>query len=530
MNRGKIHRGIFAASLMLLAFGLPFSEFLLSVSQMIISANWIAEGRFRQKWDRLKNNKLAWILLSFYLLHVAGLLWTQDFSYAMKDLRTKAPVFILTLILATSEAPCRKVFRCILATFAAAVFLSTVYCFLVYRGFTGKEIIDIREISVFISNIRLSLMVCLSVAVLYFFFMYDETFQQSGRRYLLLLPALWFLYFLYLLESVTGIAILGILSFFIVHNLFRNIRRKMLRAIPLILLALTLIAAFLFLKKQAAEFGKQREPDTFVPRSFSPGGEIYYQVFSNKEKENGYFIYRNIAWRELERCWQRKSKIPFSGLDRNKQYLRYTLLRFMTSKGLKKDSVGFSRLSDEEITAIENGTANVFYLAHPGLKSRIHSLFWEYNHYRLTGNPSGHSATMRVEFLKNGWEIFKRNPIIGVGTGDINQAFREQYEHSRSQLEPRWRLKTHNEYLTMAILFGIPGFLLFLLIMIYPILTKKHFLYIPFFLILLISMLTEDTLETQTGVTFYAFFSTLLTFSALNDLKVAVQKNKNEEN
>ncbi|MFH0892903.1 MAG: O-antigen ligase family protein [Bacteroidota bacterium] len=530
MNREKIHRGIFVAGLVLLIAGLPFSEFFLSISQIILAGNWLIEGRFREKWNKLRVNRLAWIFLSLYFIHVIGLLWTTDFSYALKDLRVKAPIFILTLILSTSEAPCRKVFRGLLAFFTVAVFFSTLYSYLVYQGLTGKEIIDIRDISVFISNIRLSLMVCLSVAALYYFFMFDELFKPHLKKILLLLPALWFLWFLVVLESVTGISILLILSLFIVFNLFRNIQSPWLRSIPAVLLTGLVIVSFFYIKKQIADFYIQRETDEKMPALYTKGGEMYEHKLENKEKENGYFVYRYMAWKELERAWKRSSNIPFDSLDNNNQGIRYTLLRFMTSKGLRKDSVGFLSLSHDEIHEIENGTANILYMKKSDLKARIHSLIWEYDNYIQYGNPSGHSATMRIEFWKNGWQIFKNNLIIGVGTGDINQAYKNQYEISKSKLQPRWRLKTHNEYLTMAILFGIPGLLLFLLVLFYPLYTKKHFLYVPFFLILIISMLTEDTLETSTGVTFYAFFSVFLTLSAKNDILSLSEKKHHEKN
>jgi hypothetical protein len=38
------------------------------------------------------------------------------------------------------------------------------------------------------------------------------------------------------------------------------------------------------------------------------------------------------------------------------------------------------------------------------------------------------------------------------------------------------------------------------------------YLYITFFLIAVVSFLTEDTLETQAGVTFFAFFNSFFLF------------------
>jgi hypothetical protein len=56
----------------------------------------------------------------------------------------------------------------------------------------------------------------------------------------------------------------------------------------------------------------------------------------------------------------------------------------------------------------------------------------------------------------------------------------------------------------------------FLFTLFYPMirLNKIHdFLYITFFIVAAVSFFTEDTLETQAGVTFYAFFNSFLLFT-----------------
>ena len=72
--------------------------------------------------------------------------------------------------------------------------------------------------------------------------------------------------------------------------------------------------------------------------------------------ENGFFLWENIAQKELERTWNRKSKrISFNSKDKKNQPVKATLYRFLTSKGLNKDSVGLSKLTKNEIQKIENG-------------------------------------------------------------------------------------------------------------------------------------------------------------------------------
>ncbi|MFM7902441.1 MAG: hypothetical protein ACKPAD_10705, partial [Bacteroidota bacterium] len=63
--------------------------------------------------------------------------------------------------------------------------------------------------------------------------------------------------------------------------------------------------------------------------------------------------------------------------------------------------------------------------------------------------------------------------------------------------------------------FGIFGLLLFMTMLIRPIpfaAKVRDHLYLAFLATALLSMLSEDTLETQAGVTFFVFFSGLFLF------------------
>jgi O-antigen ligase len=112
--------------------------------------------------------------------------------------------------------------------------------------------------------------------------------------------------------------------------------------------------------------------------------------------------------------------------------------------------------------------------------------------------------------------IFLQHFWTGVGTGDVQKAFDEEYGQENSRLSKEFRHRGHNQYLTFALTFGIGGFLFFIFSLFYPIFKMKKqsdYFYATFFVIAFISMLTEDTLETQAGVTFFAFFNSFFLFA-----------------
>ncbi|MFN7012954.1 MAG: O-antigen ligase family protein, partial [Bacteroidia bacterium] len=163
--------------------------------------------------------------------------------------------------------------------------------------------------------------------------------------------------------------------------------------------------------------------------------------------------------------------------------------------------------------AIEKGIANVEYMETSSINDRIHQIIWEIYNYKQGKNPNGHSLTMRLEFWKAALGIINENFWLGVGTGDVNNAFLKQYEKINSPLDPHNRLRAHNQYLEITVALGLVGFLIFVFCLLYPVWINRAILsyfYAAFIIIALTSMTTEDTLETQAGVTFFALFNTLL--------------------
>ena len=222
----------------------------------------------------------------------------------------------------------------------------------------------------------------------------------------------------------------------------------------------------------------------------------------------------------MKEAWNSVSGMDYSGHDKRGQELRYTLIRYLTSLGLRKDADGVSQLKNDDIDLIESGYANHIYKHRNRFQVRMYELIWEIDVYRKGGNPSGHSVTQRIEYLRTGFSILMDHPLLGVGTGDVPAAFEKKYIENKTSLDPEWRLRAHNQWLTFAISFGLLGLLLLIVAFVYPGLVQRKFgqyLFLLFFMVSFLSMFNEDTLETQAGVAFFAFFYTFLLFSPNHD-------------
>ena len=193
----------------------------------------------------------------------------------------------------------------------------------------------------------------------------------------------------------------------------------------------------------------------------------------------------------------------------------FTILRFLTSKGYRKDADGINRLTDAEITAIEKGIPNVIFMKGLSIRGLLYEILWGYEKYKDTGDPTGSTLMQRIEFWKASAGIIRDNWLSGVGTGDMNIAFQDQYLKMHSRLAPDQRWRSHNQFLSILVGFGIFGLAWFLFAILYPpaVLGKfNDYFFLVFFIICMLSMLPEDTIESQSGVTFFAFFYSFLLF------------------
>lgn len=512
ISRQQLHLNIYVFGLGLMLCALPFSKFTMSIAQFILVGNWLAEGNVKDKFKLFFKNKLALVLFSLYLLHLVGLLWSCDIQYALKDLRIKLPLLVFPILFSSMPVIPFQWLRKLGLMFTFSVFCSTFISFLVYLDVLHRNITDIRDISIYISHIRLSLFMCLSIFYLIFDLIYFQ--KKMGLKGLSILLCFWFLFFINLLESATGISLAIIVSIVLLFRFISKINKTWQRIAIYFSIFILIAIPSILIYSQVRSFLKEKNSAKNIIYKCTADGNQYNQDFEDNSIENKTYINRNYYWPELREAWNKRSHLNFDGFDKKDQFLSYTILRFLSSKGLTKDRLAIESLNDKEIKAIENGITNYRYMYNSGICNRIHQIIWEVDSYISSGNPSGHSVTLKAEFWKTSLHIIKKNWLIGVGTGDIDKSFRRAYQERRSPLSIRYQLKSHNQYLRITVLFGVLGLIWFIFTLIYPFfyLKKIHYHYLIFFIIAAVSMISEDTLETQPGVTFFAFFNCFYLF------------------
>ena len=464
-------------------------------------------------------NRPAMIFSSILLMHFIGLIFTTDFDYAFKDIRTKLPLFILPLVISTSPAFNRRYFYGFMLLYSASVLVRTlINSWYLFEG----HFVDIRDISKPISHVVLALHVSLVMFVLVWFIFKQRTFS-IGWKILFGMVTTWLLAYLILARSTTGIIITS-LTLLIMGIIF-IIRSKKLW-LKICLISLLIIFGGLtgdYVSRIVKGYYKVNPVNFSKLDKVSPRGNPYLHDTLNRQTENGNYLYIYIQVDEMRDAWNKRSSIPFNGRDKKNQLIINTLVRYLTSKGLRKDADGIYQLTNNEIKAIEKGTANVIFTKEFSIKGQVYELLWGMDEYRKTGDPTGSSLMQRLEFWRASLGIIKDNWLTGVGTGDMNEAFQQQYEKMKTKLSPDQWWRSHNQLLSILVGFGIVGFLWFLFALLYPAFSLgkfKDYFFLVFFIIVMLSMITEDTIESQLGVTFFAFFYSFFLFTRKEDDKI----------
>ncbi len=525
--------------LLMVAVGLTLSPFLMGMSQFWLVLVWLVDGivakDFKNKLFRFWQNKAAVLLVAFYLMHVVGLLWTSDFEYALKDLRVKLPILVMPFVLSSMGPLDRKRFDLVMLVYVLSVFIATLFSSVTYWRHDYE---DVREISLFISHIRFCLNIVFCIAIIGWYMVktkVPESFQKvegpskvrfpvpafstkfAINRYLQYFLLFWFVYQIYIFESLSGYVILG--AVVLVTAVYAFLQWKKSRAwhIAVVGGALAIMVAVTLLAIHFVRPMLKVEPVDFaaMEKKTALGNDYWHDTVYNPV-EDGKYVGLYYCKKEMQEAWPQRSTLPFDGTTSNGENLEATLSRYLTSKDLRKDAQGVLALTDEDIRNIERGVANYNNWKHPGLHARLSSTLFEYNLYRRFNNPNGGSLSQRIEFTRASFHIIGQHPWFGVGTGDVPQAFAQTYDKIHSPLKEEYRFRAHNQYLAIAVAFGLVGLAFFLFVLFYPWFSSERqhtYLYMVFLCIMLLSMFPEDTLETQAGTTLFAFFVSLLLFA-----------------
>jgi len=146
----------------------------------------------------------------------------------------------------------------------------------------------------------------------------------------------------------------------------------------------------------------------------------------------------------------------------------------------------------------------------PTFSHRVAYSRYSYEQF-MKGNISGdYSDIGRVVSYELALQLIRAHPLTGVGAGDVLRAMSAAYDQWYPAIPPGQRLVPHNQFLTVGVAAGLIALAFFCWWVFAPLARlrrgREGFFFFVTWLLLLFFLMTDASLEVQSGVFVYLFF------------------------
>lgn len=510
----KYHRYLYLASLIFVLFSLPFYRAMSSIGMIVMASNWLLEGHFNEKWQRLKHNPGIWIFSSFYFVGVFSFFYSDNTGQVMKHMQNSLALLAAPLVIGTSRPVSYRDLKILIGAMTVGVVINSFISYALFTGIIKADISDFRHYSYFSSNIHVSYIAVMAMIFIYYHVTRKWNTLPANERRLLLSLMVWMGLYVVFLRSLSGLMVFG--AFIWIVLFLKSRKWKAYIKIPVIvaLIVLPLLPVALLYHIYQQNFTDYKVDVSELPQRTERGNQ-YKHNLKNPTMENGRYVGLFISEKELEKSWNQRSSLAYEGKDEKGQPLHMTLKRYLTAKGLRKDARGVQALSEKDIHNVESGITNPVYADKKRFfTSRLYTVAQGLHQYLRTGRPFD-SITQRMEAYPAMIHIISENFWIGVGRGDIYTAHDEYYAEKFKRPGNFKLVAGHNQYLKTMTSFGVIG-LAWMLIAVFGSWYVqggfRFFLSRMILLMLLLTMIPDEPFEQQLPAILFSVLLSIVLF------------------
>ncbi len=117
--------------LVLFAFALPLSTSAASILAILLLFVWMISGNMKEKFREIFHNPVVIAVLFYIVLHIIGLLWSEDLEWGFEILKKQWKLLLLPVFLTLAKKEHTKYY---MGAFVAAIFLKACKAYLVWLG------------------------------------------------------------------------------------------------------------------------------------------------------------------------------------------------------------------------------------------------------------------------------------------------------------------------------------------------------------------------------------------------------------
>jgi len=501
----KHEQTIYYILLLCIVFTFSFSRYFLRIWVIIMIVLFILNGGFRLKIQRLRHNYPLLILSSFFFLFLLGSFYTIEFNEGLKQLRVLLPWLGLPIVIGSYPKLSNSRFYLLLRVFILGVFIHTIISYLASIGLPFGEVDTFRDLGLYYSIHRFVLTIALAIFFLFYFiktqYYHLNRIQLTGYFIVLF----WLVIFLFYTKNLTGILVFVFISAIYILYILYHKKNIYIRSVSLVFLLSIVVFFGIKFYEIYNDFWNLPDINEMELPEKTPDGNEYFHDTNSIRVINGHYLYLFVCGKEMREEWKERSECGYDEKTQNGRKVGNVLKKYLTSKGLHKDSVGVSQLDESDIKAIENGIINYKYINFD-FTDRLYKTAREIYYYQKKKKPVG-TLTSRIYSFKEGIKIFKRSPVIGHGTRSLMLVYDNHYAENGKT--GRYYIPAHNQFLQYLIEFGIIGLLWFLVAIFYPFFYIKGYKFYLFNSMLLYFVLVSQTttiFSSQLALTIWVVF------------------------
>lgn len=200
-----------------IAFFLPLSKKLVPILIILTVLNWIIGGDLKSKFSNLIKPKYAFLFISFYLLHLTGLIYSDNMDFGWFDMEVKLSFLIFPLVFFASKPYATFAIDNIKTTFIGGCLLSGIILLVngIVAYFETGDISNLLygKLSMDYHASYYSMYLCLALAMIMHFLFTKWENVSSWERSLYIISMPIFLVLVVLLMAKSGFVTLVFVIF-----------------------------------------------------------------------------------------------------------------------------------------------------------------------------------------------------------------------------------------------------------------------------------------------------------------------------
>ena len=439
---------IYQLLLLLISLGIGLQIVLYKVAFIALLLFWILDGNILHKIKYSFYNKKLFLLILIYIYYAISIIWTENYDFALDDLILKSPLLFLPLIFSTLKTINHSIFYKVLLVFAFSSLFINFYC-LISSAINYSQKLGIN--SFYYHNLTINMhsayqSMYACFSIVILYYLRKIFFKEYNLVFILIVFCQ--LIFILLLASRMQIIIIMLLAITYLCILYYK-QKKIIQSLLYIGFLFFVISLFVS-----------------IPSSLNYRyNETIRQIKSFKLKNEDSDA-RHAIWKHGMDVIQENILVG-AGIGDAKDELNDRFLQ-VASKDIKNEKV----IMDKKAQITSNRVAKE-YLQKMSILNKT-----TYENYLNTYT----NQQLKIE----------------------NKKYKEFVKR---------KYNFHNQYLQTGATIGVIGLTLLLILLgssFYSSIKDKQFFLAVFIFLISASFLTESMLERQAGVSFFAFFYSLL--------------------